>query len=60
MDWLFIPLGNSIKWSFQFLEMAGMKYNLLMILAGTGLTIYWVLQMLKNKQSEDKGVFRPK
>jgi phage pi2 protein 07 len=60
MDWLFIPLGNGIKWSFQFLEMASMKYNLVMIAAGTGLTIYWVMQMLKNKQSEDKGVFRPK
>ena len=60
MGWLFIPLGNCIKSSFQFLEMAGMNYNLLMIAAGTGLTVYWVLQMIKNKQSEDKGVFRPK
>jgi hypothetical protein len=60
MGWLFIPLGNGIKSSFQFLEMAGMNYNLLMIAAGTGLTVYWVLQMNKNKQSEDKGVFRPK
>jgi hypothetical protein len=37
-----------------------MNFNILMILVGSGLTVYWILQMLKNKQSEDKGVFRPK
>ncbi len=56
MDWLFVPLGNFIKWTFQFIELAGMKFNILMILIGTALTAYWVLQMLKHK--DDKGLFK--
>jgi hypothetical protein len=56
MDWLFVPLGNFIQWTFQFIEMAGMNFNILMILVGTALTLYWVLQMMKHK--DDKGLFK--
>lgn len=56
MDWLFVPLGNFIQWTFQFIEMAGMNFNILMILVGTALILYWVLQMMKHK--DDKGLYK--
>jgi hypothetical protein len=56
MDWLFVPLGNFIQWTFQFIELAGMNFNYLIILIGMGLTVYWVMQMLKAK--DDKGFFK--
>ncbi len=59
MDWLFIPLGNAIKWSFQFIEAAGMNFNWLMILVGAGLMVYWVSRMVKDGMANDKGVYRP-
>jgi hypothetical protein len=55
MDWLFIPLGKAIKSSFQFLELAGMNFNWTMILVGTALGVYWIKELLSEKN--DKGYY---
>jgi len=56
MDWLFIPLGKSIVWSFQFIELASMKFNYFMILVGTALAVYWVKELMGEKN--DKGIYK--
>lgn len=52
MDWLFIPLGNLIQKSFLVLEKLNMGFNWLIILAGSTLTIWWMLQMLKHPKEK--------
>ncbi|MBE2246131.1 MAG: hypothetical protein IAE67_02640 [Candidatus Competibacteraceae bacterium] len=56
MDWFFVPLGKFFVWSFQFIEMAGMKFNIAMIGIGSLLLLYWISQMLSHKN--DKGLFK--
>lgn len=57
MDWLFRPLGDFFVWTFQFIELAGMNFNYLIILIGMGLMLYWIFQMFKNRKN-DKGFYK--
>lgn len=57
MDWLFRPLGDFIVWTFQFIEMAGMNFNYLMILVGAGLLLFWIFKMMKYGNN-DKGLYK--
>lgn len=56
MDWLFVPLGKFFVWTFQFIEMAGMNFDYVLIGIIFLLFIYWIAQMFGHKT--DKGFYK--
>ncbi|MCZ2443785.1 MAG: hypothetical protein LC101_08445 [Flavobacteriales bacterium] len=56
MDWLFVPLGKFFVWTFQFIEMAGMNFDYVLIGIIFLLFIYWITQMFGHKT--DKGFYK--
>jgi hypothetical protein len=52
MDWLFNALRDFFEWSFKGIEALGMNFNWFLIFAGSALTVWWMIQMLRHTEKK--------